>query len=154
MPLYWPTLVWGLNLCVLIVLVWWSEYGLTRHAHWSFAAFATTLLLPALLYMSAGLLLPAHGGTGPHDMRATYQRNRVWFFAFQGGVIGVSFVQSYFLDGHVTLNVDSALKAAVMLVVLLPVVSKAERLQQAVAGVSLAWLVLYISLLFSNLRYS
>ena len=144
---YWPSVVWVINLLLIMLLVWWTDFSLTNHTNWTFAIFAFTILVPALLYVISGLILPP----GVEDMERAYEENRRWFFSLL--VIGIlaTFMQSYLLDGHLTLNVDLGLKLLVAAITALPIFMPQSAVQKAVAVTTLAWTVSYILLLFQTL---
>lgn len=149
---YWPTLVWAVNIFGLLTLLWWADFSLNGHEHWTFASFLCTLALPAVLYVAAGVMLPAADVRADDDLRAAYDDNRVWFLALISGAIVLSFVQTYLLDGIVYADLDSVLKAAVALLPLIAIVFRGDVVQKAVAALNLAWLTVYVGLLFVNLR--
>ena len=144
---YWPSVVWVINLLLIILLVWWSDFSLTNHKNWTFAIFVFTIAVPALLYVISGLILPP----GVEDMERAYEDNRRWFFSLL--VIGIlaTFVQTYLLDGHVTLNADFGLKLLVAAITALPIFLPQRGVQKAVALTTLVWTVSYIILLFRTL---
>ncbi len=146
--IYWPTLVWIVNLLLLMLLVWWSDFSLTGHrSGWTFAIFASTLAIPAILYVMSGLLVPP----AAEDLRASYERNRVWFFSLMAAAILSSFVQSYLLDGHIAINVDAGLKAAIFCIAIVPIVAAGDRVQKVIAAVNILWLFCYVGFLFWGL---
>jgi len=134
-----------------MVLVWWADFSLTSHQHWTFGMFIVTLMLPVLLYLCAGLILPSSEAHSADHMRASYEENRVWFFALMSSAVLLSFAQTYLIDGYVKANIDSGLKILIALVSMVPIFTRSDIAQKSVALFNLAWLVLYVSLLFSNL---
>lgn len=150
--LYWPSLVWGFNLFVLLMLVWWSEFDLNHHEHWTFAIFACTIALPALIYVMCGLILPASETRTSDDMRSLYNENRAWFFSLHAAAIALSFLQTYLLDGTIRADIDSTLKILILAFALVMVFQSADRLQKIAAIVNLTWLLSYIAILFGTLR--
>ena len=150
MAFYWPSLVWVVNLLLIMLLVWWTDFSLTSHREgWTFAIFAFTMTLPALLYVTSGLILPP----GVEHMERAYEENRQWFFSLL--VIGIlaSFVQTFLVDGHLTFNVDFSLKLMVAAITAPPIFLSQGVVQKAVALATLAWTVSYILLLFSSLPH-
>ena len=148
---FWPAVVWAANLFGLMLLVWWSGFSLNGHDRWTFAQFASTIAIPVLLYVAAGLILP--GDTdGVADLRGAYEENRVWFFCLVEAAVASSFLQTYLLDGRIFTDLDTALKLLFMLILGLGAVFRDERMQKAIAVVNSAWLLVYVSLLFFNLR--
>src|SRR5581483_10686075 len=103
---YWPSVVWVINLLLIMILVWWSDFSLNGHRDWTFAIFVFTITVPALLYVIAGLIVPP----GIEDMEQAYQENRQWIFSLLVAGIFATFAQSYLLDGHLTFNADFSLK--------------------------------------------
>lgn len=150
--IYWPTVLWAVNLFVLLTLVWWSDFSLISHDRWTFAIFLAMLALPGLLYINAALILPGSDRAADEPMRDVYIHNRKPFFALQSLAIVISFLQTYLIDGHVKLDIDAELKLGILAIVLIPLMSKAELIQTIVAVANLAWLLFYVTLLFGNVR--
>lgn len=146
---YWPSVIWVINLLLIMLLVWWSDFSLTNHAGWTFAIFGFTIAVPALLYVISGLIVPP----GVEDMERAYEENRQWLFSLL--VIGIlaTFVQSFLLDGHLTFNADFGLKLLIAAVTALPIFLRQSAVQKAVAVTTLAWTVSYILLLFRTLPH-
>jgi hypothetical protein len=151
---YWPALVWALNLFVLLMLVWWADFSLNAHQHWTFATFVGTLAVPACLYVAASLILPSADVRADDDMRAAYDDNRSWFLGAVSAGVVLSYGQSYLLDGRIDFNLDNGLKLVFLAFTLVPIFVRNDAVQKAAAGLNLAWLMLYVSLLFFNLRES
>ncbi|MDQ6826580.1 MAG: hypothetical protein M3Z14_05190 [Candidatus Eremiobacteraeota bacterium] len=150
---YWPSQLWAINLFLLLTLIWWADFNLNRHEYWTFAIFLATLTLPAILYVACGLVLPASEVRNDDDMRAAYFENRVWFLSLISTAIALSFVQTYLLDGHITVDTDAGLKVLLLSFSIFPIVSKAEIAQKTAALANFATVVFYIVFLFYNLRY-
>lgn len=146
---YWPSALWGINLFLLLALVWWADFGLTKHDAWTFATFLSTLGVPACVYIACGLLFPHDPGA---DSREAYYANREWMLGFVALAIVLSFVQTYLLDGWIRIDADSGLKALVLAVTLASIASRAEIVQRGLALFNLAWVVYYVATLFATLR--
>ena len=151
-PLYWPTVLWAINLFVLLTLVWWSDFSLIHHDRWTFAMFLTTLAIPAVLYINAALILPGSERAAGEPMRAAFEDNRRPFFILQSLAIALSFLATYLTDGSIKFDIDAALKLGILAVTLVPIFVKSEPVQKTVAVVNFAWLLFYVSLLFANVR--
>ena len=149
---YWPALAWALNLFGLMLLVWWAEYSLNHHDRWTFAQFAVTVAIPVLLYMAASLVLPGGDDDKTVDLRAAYQFNRTWFLSLVVASILASYLQTYLFDGRIPLDLDNGLKLLAVGTTATAIALRSETVQKSVAAVNLAWLLVYISLLFVNLR--
>ena len=149
---YWPAMVWGVNLFLLMMLVWWADFSLNAHQTWTFASFACTLAVPAALYVAAGLLLPAADVRADDDLQAAYRDNRIWFLGTLAVAIVLSYLQTYLLDGWIKADLDSGLKLAFIVFTLAPMLVRTEVVQRVAAAVNLVWLLIYIALLFFHLR--
>jgi hypothetical protein len=101
--IYWPSALWGINLFLLLALVWWADFGLTKHDAWTFATFLSTLSVPACVYIACGLLFPDDPGAGSRD---AYYANREWMLGSVVLAIALSFVQTYLLDGWIKIDAD------------------------------------------------
>jgi hypothetical protein len=143
---YWPTLVWILVLLVLIVQVWWVDFSLSAQAQWTFAGFASTLLIPATLYFMSFLILPDAG-----DMHDTYFENRVWFFSLLVAIPFLGSLQQLLVEGHIHRNLDTLAKGAGVLLSLGPLVFASEKFQKIFAVVGLVFVVVYVGALFFHL---
>ncbi len=150
---YWPSLLWSANLFLTLTLVWWADFNLNRHGHWTFAIFISALSVPAVLYVACGLVLPASQAPGHDDMRTAYFGNRRWFFSLVVCAIALSFLQTYLLDGRIAVDTDAKLKALVLGISAIPIFIKSDMAQKTIAVMNLGWVLFYITLLFYNLRY-
>ncbi len=143
-----PSVVWIINLLLIMLLLWWSDFSLVGHRHgWTFAIYGITIAVPGLLYIVSGLILPP----GVEDMERAYGENRRWFFSLLVTGILATFAQTYLLDGHLTFNADFGLKGLMMAIVALPIFIGQAFVQKIVAVTMLVWIVLYIALLFGTL---
>ena len=150
--IYIPSLLWAASLFLLFTLVWWSSFSLVHHERWTFANFLTTLSVPAVLYVVSALVLPSGESDEAYDMRGVFFTNRVWLLSLAALAVALSFLQTYLLDGNIPINPDSELKASLVVLFVVAAFTKNERLQFIVSVANLAWVVVYITLLFSNLR--
>jgi len=151
-PLYWPSVLWGVDLFLLLTLVWWSDFSLTGHRDWTFASFLLTLAVPACVYVACGLIFP-HDANREATARDAYYANRRWMLGFVALGIALSFVQTLLLDGHITIDADSGLKALVLAVTVASIFSAAEWVQRGLALFNLAWSVYYVATLFATLDH-
>jgi hypothetical protein len=149
--LYWPTLSYVFILFVVIVQVWWFDFYLSRHINWTFPAFASTLLIPADLYLLCALLLPSADLPSDDNMRTAYYRNRVWFFGALFAIPVLGFTQELLVDGHIGATADTALRLVFEAVILVAVFVKAERVQKVLAVVGVVLIVIYVMALFPRL---
>ena len=149
--IYWPSLTFAYVLFLAIIQVWWADFGLNRHADWTFAAFASTLLIPADLYLLCALLLPSADLPSADDMRTAYESNRVWFF---GGIFALpvlSFTQELLVDGHISAPSDTIFKLTFAAVAVVGMSAKSEVVQKIIAVVGAILVTTYVAMLFSTL---
>jgi len=140
---YWPTLVWVAVLLILIVQVWWVDFSLSTQPRWTLAGFASTLMIPAALYVMAFLILPETS-----DMRATYFENRVWFFGLLVSVPLFGALQQYLVEGHVHRDFDTVTKAVGMVLALAAIYFAAETAQKILAVVGIGFVIAYVCAFF------
>ena len=149
---FWPAALWASNLFWLMLLVWWSGFSLNAHDRWTFAQFASTVAMPVLLYVAAGLILPGGDGDAPDDLRDAYDENRILFFVLVEAAIADSFLQTFLLDGRIFADLDTGLKVLAMAIIGVGIAFRSDAVQKAVAAINAGWLLAYVSLLFFNLR--
>jgi hypothetical protein len=149
--LYWPSLTYAFILFVVIIQVWWSDFHLSGHVNWTFAAFASTLLIPADLYLLCALLLPSADLPSDDNMRTAYYRNRVWFFGALFSIPVLGFTQDLLVDGHISAPADTAMRLVFEALILVAIFVKAERVQKTLAVAGAVLIVIYVMALFSTL---
>lgn len=146
---YWPTMVWIVVLLILIVQVWWVDFSLSEQGHWTFAGFASTLLIPAALYVMAFLILPES-----HDMREAFFENRVWFFSLLVAVPVFGSLQQYLVEGHVHRDLDTLAKLLGVVLSAGAIYFGSERAQKIYAVIGIVFVVLYVGGLFFQLPHA
>jgi len=143
---YWPSLVWAAVLFITAVQVWWADFKLFDHTGWTFPSFASTLLIPATLYLMAFLILPE-----TQDMKATYAENRVWFFGCWIALLVFSSLQQFLVEGHIHVDADTAAKAVALVVAICAIFLRSDAAQRVLAIFGLAFIVIYVPSLFLKL---
>lgn len=85
----WLPLIWSALILLMVVQHWWASFGLAGRAEWRFADFLVTLLVTALIYMMAAIVLPDVPADKPTDLREHFARERRALFGlFAAAVIG------------------------------------------------------------------
>jgi hypothetical protein len=149
---YWPSLAYVFILFVVIIQTWWADFQLSDHAHWTFMAFASTLLIPADLYLLCALLLPSADLPSADDMRTAYYFNRVWFFGALLALPLLSFFEEMAVDGHISPPADTTFKLGFAILIIVAIIVKSEVVQKSLAVIGAILVVVYVSLLFNALK--
>jgi len=81
MRLFWPHIVWTVNLLILILAIWWGMFWWSTLHDWFFFQFLFIATYSIFLFLSAGMLYP---WTIPadFDFEQHFMHNRRWFFGF------------------------------------------------------------------------
>lgn len=99
--IYWPALAWMALLFLVAVQMWWQMFTLRSIAHWHFGAFIVVMMQPVLLFLLTAIIVPNVVDGSPVDLRASFFRERRWFFGVQAGVVCISALKDIVLYGHV-----------------------------------------------------
>jgi hypothetical protein len=150
--LYWPSLVYVFILFVVIIQTWWADFQLSDHTHWTFMAFASTLLIPADLYLLCALLLPSADFPSTDDMQKAYYFNRAWFFSALLALPLLSFLEQMAVDGHISGPADTTFKLVFAALIIVSIFNKSEVVQKSLAVIGAILVVLYVSMLFNSLN--
>jgi hypothetical protein len=152
--LFFPSLIWSAWIFVAAVQHWWADYNLHRVLQWSIAGFFSTLLIPMDLYLLSELVLPRRvSRDAPVDLESWYFRNRRWFFGIVAGIPAFSFLQQLLVEGNLKrLPLDTGFLAALFLLAVIAFVTARRRIHALIAIVTGILFVVYIALLFAQLR--
>ena len=94
---YAPPLIWSVLLLAMIAQHWWASFSLASRAEWSFGIFATVLVMTALIYMLAAIVLPISRPTSRSTSRiiitarlrpSSGSRSASWAGACSGNIAG------------------------------------------------------------------
>lgn len=149
--LYLPTLLWSGLILLIATQMWWSSFGLANHTEWTFGAFGMVLLQTVLLYMLAALVLPDFPAAETHDLKAHYYREARPFYAMFIATLAVSLLKDMVIDGRPPAGENVAFHALFATAALTAIVSRRERLHEALAIGFSVLMAGYIWLLFSRL---
>ncbi|MCW3797808.1 hypothetical protein OMW55_08330 [Sphingomonas sp. BN140010] len=69
-------LIWSVLILLMVTQHWWASFSLARRTDWSFAAFATTLVLTGFIYMLAAIVLPDVRADEPLDLKGIITARR------------------------------------------------------------------------------
>jgi len=145
-------LIWSVLLLTMVVQHWWASFGLAGHDEWTFADFATTLVLTALIYMLTAVVLPDIPPDKPLDLKDHYFRESRAFYILSMLAVAWSAGRELVLEDrlpepgnmmfHVLFFAASAVGAS----------TKRERVHQAITLLMTVAFGFYILLLFAELK--
>jgi hypothetical protein len=144
-------LIWSVLLLIIVVQHWWASFGLADRAEWSFADFATTLVLTSLIYMLSAVVLPDVPENEPLDLEAHYYREAQAFFLLLGAAVGWSLLRELMLEERLPERDNLLFHLLFLTVAALGIATRRERVHQAIAAVMSAALLAYVVLLFMRL---
>ncbi len=121
---YWVQMLWGLNVLIYIVTIWWGMFWWSGQQEWAYFQFLLLILYAILLFLSASLIFP-WDFADDFDFEDHFYETRPWFFAVlavawcidipetvvksDGGLRGLPEEYLAFAFTHITLNVVAAI---------------------------------------------
>ena len=148
---YAPPLVWSVLILFMIAQHWWSSFGLADHQSWSFATFATILVMTALIYMMAAIVLPDIPPDEPIDLRDHYYREAPAFFGIGAASILWSLLREYMIEGRLLEPLNLGFHALFLAMALLAMLVRRPRVHEALTAAMGLLFVSYVALLFARL---
>jgi hypothetical protein len=98
--IYWPALAWMALLFLVAVQIWWQMFTMRAIAPWHFGAFLVVMMEPVLVFLLTAIIVPNVVDGSPVDLRASFYRERRWFFGVQIAAICISASKHMALYGH------------------------------------------------------
>ena len=148
---YAPPLIWSVLILFMIAQHWWASFGLAQHQSWSFATFATILVMTALIYMLAAIVLPDIPPEEPIDLKDHYYREAPAFFGIGAGIILWSLLREYMLEGRLPEPLNLAFHGLFLVMALTVMLVRRPRLHEAFAALMAILFASYVALLFARL---
>lgn len=99
--IYWPALLWGGLMIVVIAQAWWGMFAMRGLAEWNFVMYSAVIAQITLMYLAAGIVMPRLAEQGPVDMRTIYYANARSFFTLLAATVAATFLKDYVLGGHI-----------------------------------------------------
>lgn len=143
----WIPLVWAGCIFLWQLQYWWAVIelsGLIRT--WTLPEFGVLLLLVLLLYVSSALVLPAHPAERDGDLAAAFEHDGRWALIFISAYFAVAIVANVYLWQARPMTYLQALDAALVILPLLYLRTRARRSRAAITilyaafGLGSAWL--------------
>ena len=148
---YWPPLVWSVLILLMVAQHWWSSFGLAGRPEWSFATFATILVMTSFFYMMAAVVLPDIPSDQPTDLKAHYYREAPIFFGVGSATIVWSMFRELMLDGHLPQGINLGFHLLFLAMSTTAALVKRPRLHETFAAAMAVLFTVYIALLFARL---
>jgi hypothetical protein len=148
---YAPPLIWSVLILAMVAQHWWASFGLAGRAEWSFGLFATILIMTALIYMMAAIVLPDVPADEKLDLRDHYYREAPAFFGLGAATVGWSLFREYMLTGALPEPANLGFHLAWIAMSLTAALTKWQRLHEALALLMTVLFATYIALLFARL---
>ncbi|HEV2746118.1 MAG TPA: hypothetical protein VGW34_02325 [Allosphingosinicella sp.] len=149
---YAPPLIWSGLMLLMVAQNWWASFGLADRADWSFAVFASILLQTVLIYMMAAIVLPDMPADQQLDLRDHYYRESRAFFGIAIAVIASSLLRDFMLHGGLPEPANLAFHGLFAAMALTVTITRRPRIHEAYAMLMAVLFVVYIALLFAELR--
>lgn len=102
--LYWPALLWGGLMILIVAQAWWGMFGMRVFQSWNFAMYGIVVVQITLMYLASGVAMPELPEHGPVDMRAAYFANNRWFFSLLAATIASTFLKDFITVGRIGLS--------------------------------------------------
>lgn len=148
---YAPPLVWSVLMLAMVAQHWWASFGLAERGDWSFGLFATILILTALIYMMAAIVLPDVPADEKLDLRDHYYREAPAFFGLGAATVAWSLFREYMLYGALPAPANLGFHLAWIAMSLTGALVRRPWLHEALALVMAVLFGVYIALLFARL---
>ncbi len=149
---YWVPLLWSLMILVMVAQHWWASFGLAGRTEWGFGDFAVILVMTALIYMIAAVVLPDVPAGEPLDLHDHYWRERPALFALFMAAILCSLAREWQLTGELPGPENLLFHGLFLAAGSVGLLSRNRRVHEAGALLMAGLLVTYIVLLFARLE--
>jgi hypothetical protein len=148
---YAPPLIWSVLLLGMVAQHWWASFGLADHQNWSFASFATVLVMTALIYMMTAIVLPDIPPDEPIDLRDHYFREAPAFFGIGSAAIGWSIFREYMLEGRLLEPANLGFHLLFLGLSVTAILVRRPRVHEGFALLMCGLFLAYVALLFARL---
>lgn len=148
---YAPPLIWSVLLLAMVAQHWWASFHLAQRTEWSFAIFATILVMTALIYMMTAIVLPDIPPDEPIDLKDHYYREAPAFFGIGAATIMWSLFREYMLEGRLLEPANLGFHGLFLAMAVTAMAVRRPLLHEIFAGLMGLAFVAYIALLFARL---
>ncbi|GAA4008723.1 hypothetical protein GCM10022280_01840 [Sphingomonas swuensis] len=148
---YGPPLVWSAFILAMVAQHWWASFGLAGRSEWSFADFAACLLVTALIYMAAAIVLPDVRPQEELDLERHYYDERTAFFGLLLAAVAASVLREVQLEGRLPEPTNLAFHGVFAAVALVGLATRTGWVHKLLAGAVTVSFVAYVWALFGRL---
>lgn len=144
--IWWVHLVWVAHTGLLSVFWWWFEFGLRRTPVWTFQLYAFVLGYAFLIYLISTILFPSDLGEA-RDFKKYFLSRRRWFFGMLIALLTVDVIDTLSKGAahFASLGLEYPLsQATLVLLCVVGIVSRRDRVQAAVAVLAFGYLVVRV----------
>jgi len=145
------TLLWMGILFVLQIQIWWAAFEWQAAPTWEFTGFLIFLFLPIGAYLLSVLLVPDLDRPGDLDQRASYFRNRPWFFGLLTLIPLFSLAHEAIHSGGLVVDADLFFRLGFAGLALVGLLIRNAVVHWIVTAIFAAGFAGYIGLLFDQL---
>ncbi|MGI8821559.1 MAG: hypothetical protein ACR2ID_11935 [Chthoniobacterales bacterium] len=149
---FWPSEVWAAILLLICTQTWWAMFGLRNRHDWQFDDFMVLLAQTITLYLAAGLVFPDFPPGEAVDLRQHYFAQRRPFFGLILLTILISIGRDLVLNHALPDRANLLFHLGYIALAVAGIASAREWLHKALALVTAAFVLLYVSLLFARLH--
>ena len=148
--IYWPALIWGALVLLVVIQAWWAMFALRAVRVWTFAMYANVLLQTIFTYMVARLALPDIDGANQIDMRESYFAHSRWLFALFALTVASSLAKDFVFANPILL-LNTAFHGFFFVTAIIAALTKSRWYHALLAPLSAVAFVIYIVMLFARL---
>lgn len=148
---YWVPLLWSGLILLMVVQHWWASFGLAQRSEWSFLDFLVTLVMSALIYMVAAIVLPDVPAGEPVDLHDHYWHERRALFGLFTATITFSVVRELQLEDRLPEPGNLLFHGLFLGLGLAGLLSRRRRVHEGLALLMVAVIAAYVALLFTRL---
>ena len=76
---YWVQALWGINVLIYIITIWWGMFWWSNQQEWSYFQFLLLILYAIFLFLAASLIFP-WDISEDFDFESHFFHTRPWFF--------------------------------------------------------------------------
>jgi len=151
-PAWWVMVIVA-TLLIVSLQVWWASFTWRHVENWTFFSYLAFMVLPSLLYLLAYLVLPPDLHLDGDALAAAFIRKRRPFFTIVALVPLASLFQQWLLnEQRPAIDLDAGFRILWLVLAIPGFVSARRAVQAALALTYLIVMLIYISLLFVQLR--
>lgn len=151
----WPAWWVMVNVATLLLAhfqVWWVSFDWRHLPTWNFLSYFAFMILPMLLYLLAYLIFPPDLRIDGSELAHEFVDQRRAFFGILMLVPVASFLQQHLFGAAIPLNFDTGVRLFWLMLAIPGFLSRRVAIQATLAVTYFTLMVVYIAVLFMQLR--